>query len=228
MARSTCCSLAVGVAVVALMAAVAPAAARPSSGRGLRAAEAQAATAPASKSPVVVFGELPVRPSGKHTYQTANQYIKASGKTEAQLAADVKHYDPPTAGCQALLASTPSNSTEDLGDGKLRLWGPWTLWEDMSVSFFVCGGARGTVVGRCMAWAGLARMAGPWARLWRAACGETIFVPSPRCRANKKKEGGPSSRCRKPCAGDGASSVQDADMGEAVTRPGWPCLHALS
>jgi hypothetical protein len=130
-----------GLALLAAttLAVAAPAASWPSLGRGLLAAagdapKAAGAARASSPSPVVVFGELPVRPSGKHTYQTADQYIRASGKTEAQLAADVSHYDPPTAGCSALLASPSVAETEDLGGGKLRLWGPWTPWANMSVS----------------------------------------------------------------------------------------------
>ena len=86
-----------------LAVAASPALAWPftTAGRALLAETTSGAAVPTgipadAASSLVVLGDLPVK-QGKPTMMTADQYIAASGKTEAQLAAEVKQYHgPPT------------------------------------------------------------------------------------------------------------------------------------
>jgi len=132
-------------ALAVLAVAASPALAWPftTAGRALLAETTSGAAVPTgipadAASSLVVLGDLPVK-QGKPTMMTADQYIAASGKTEAQLAAEVKQYHgPPTSNCSALLADPLAEPIA--GTDKVRIWGPWTPWENMTVRV---GGGRG-------------------------------------------------------------------------------------
>ena len=122
------------LAVAAL--AVAPPALAWPFGRSLLAAGAKAAPSSLpggdAVNPVVVFGDLPIKTSNTPSMKSADAIIAGTGKSEAEMAADVKHFYPgPTSGCAPLLASPGAESIP--GTDKVRIWSDWMQWDNMTV-----------------------------------------------------------------------------------------------